>query len=109
EKLKFEDNVPEPQIGRNTVLIGAVLLYVGRLAPPAILSSSAMVSDGISSVAAARFSRRWPTDDVPGMRSMLGARCRSHASATCIGVARREAAAALSSADCSGENPPSGK
>src|SRR4029077_5277286 len=86
-----------------------VLLYVGRPAALAIWSSSTMVSGGSSSVAAARFSRRWPTDDVPGMRSTLGARLSSHASATCIGVAPREAAAALSSADCSGENPPSGK
>jgi len=51
-----------------------VLPYVARLAAPAILSSSAIVSAGTSNVAAARFSRRWPIDDVPGMRSMFGAR-----------------------------------
>ena len=51
--------------------------------------SSASVSSGSASSAAARFSRRWSSDDVPGISRMLGARCSSQASATCIGVAPR--------------------
>src|ERR1700756_4802650 len=58
----------------DTFVWHVVLLYVGRPAALAIRSSSAMVSGGSSRVAAARFSRRWPIDDVPGIRSMLGAR-----------------------------------
>ena len=40
---------------------------------------------------------------------MLGERCSSHASATCIGVAPSRSATADSVDDCSGVNPPSGK
>jgi hypothetical protein len=74
-----------------------------------MLSRSARASFGNSRFAAARFSRRCFVDDVPGMRRMFGDRCRSHASATCMGVALSEAAIASSFDDCSGENPPSGK
>jgi len=58
---------------------------------------------------AARFSRKCPTDEVPGISKIFGDRCNSQASATCIGVAPNRSAISLSSVDCSGENPPSGK
>ena len=47
--------------------------------------SSASISSGNFSSADARFSRRWSSDDVPGISKMLGARDSSQASATCIG------------------------
>ena len=72
-------------------------------------SSSVRTSGGSVNRPAARFSRRWVSDDVPGISRMLGARCSSHASATCIGVAPRDAATSFSTDDCSGVNPPSGK
>jgi len=72
-------------------------------------SSCAMTSGASLSLATLRFSRRCSTDDVPGISSMLGDRWSSHASATCMGVASSDAATSLSSDDCSGENPPSGK
>jgi len=50
--------------------VSVILVY---LVAPAIRSSSAIVSCKSSSVAAPRFSRRWPIDDAPGMRRMLGA------------------------------------
>ena len=37
--------------------------------------------------AAATFSSRWATEPVPGIGSITGERCSSHASATCAGVA----------------------
>ena len=74
-----------------------------------IESRSAIISEGSCSVAALRFSRRCSTEDVPGISRMLGERCRSHASATCMGVACNDAAAASSADDCNGVNPPSGK
>ena len=40
---------------------------------------------------------------------MLGARCSSQASATCIGVAPSRAATSDNVEDCNGVNPPSGK
>src|SRR5258707_434174 len=49
-------------------------------------SSAATASSGRSSSAAARFSRRCVTEEVPGIGRMLGARRSSQASATCIGV-----------------------
>src|SRR5215472_7956209 len=64
---------------------------------------------GICSEEALRFSRRWSGEDVPGISSMLGERWRSQASAICMGVACSDAATALSSDDCSGVKPPSGK
>ena len=60
-------------------------------------------------VAAARFSCRWSRDEVPGMSRMLGARRRSQASATCIGVALSRVATSDSAVDCNGVKPPSGK
>src|SRR4051795_10580094 len=54
---------------------------------PAIASSSFNASGGSARPAPATFSRRWSTDDVPGISRMFGERCRSHASATDIGVA----------------------
>src|SRR4029077_6893188 len=80
-----------------------------RLEPPPIESSSATISRGSFSLVALRFSRRCPTEDVPGISKMLGDRCRSHASATCIGVLCSDAAVASSFEDCNGVNPPSGK
>jgi hypothetical protein len=41
---------------------------------PPIESRSAMISGGSRSVAALRFSRRCPTEDVPGINRMLGER-----------------------------------
>ena len=46
-----------------------------------------MASGGSPMPAPSTFSRRWATDDVPGMRSVVGERCRSQASAICNGVA----------------------
>ena len=51
------------------------------------------ITFGVSfSVAAAKFSRKCPTEDVPGMSNTFGARWSSHARATCIGVTPRRAA-----------------
>jgi len=47
-----------------------------------IVSSLSIIFGESCSFAAARFSRRWPIEDVPGMRRMFGERWRSHASAT---------------------------
>ena len=80
-----------------------------RLAPAPILSSAMTSSSGKSSAAAARFSRRWAMDDVPGISRILGARRSSQASATCIGVARRRLATSVRIDDCNGVKPPSGK
>ena len=78
-------------------------------APAAIRSSDAIeLLDNVKSTAA-RFSRRCSTDDVPGISRMLGARCSSHASATCIGVAPSSFATSDSAVDCSGVKPPTGK
>ena len=71
--------------------------------------SSLRIQGGNSISALARFSRRCSRDDVPGISSMLGERCKSHASAVCMTVAPSCAAAFESVADCSGVNPPSGK
>ena len=79
------------------------------LAGSPIESRLAIVSGGSCSVAALRFSRRCSTEDVPGISRMLDARWRSHASATCMGVASSDVAAASSVEDCKGVNPPSGK
>jgi hypothetical protein len=79
------------------------------VADASIASSSATVSGSSVSAALATFARRCATDEVPGISSRLGDRCSSQPSATCIGVAPSRAATALSSSDCSGENPPSGK
>ena len=57
------------------------------LALAAIPSSVVTICGVRVSFAAARFSRRCPTDDVPGISRIFGDRCSSHASATCIGVA----------------------
>ena len=59
--------------------------------------------------AAAKFSRRWATDDVPGISSTLGERWSSQAKATCIGVAPRRLATFDNVEDCSGVKPPKGK
>jgi hypothetical protein len=60
-------------------------------------------------VAAAMFSRRWASDDVPGMGRIFGACCSSQASATCMRVAPSRCATLESVADCKGDVPPSGK
>ena len=60
-------------------------------------------------LAAWRFSRRWVSDEVPGMRRMLGERWRSQACATCIGHESRDYATSLSFSDCNGVKPPRGK
>jgi len=78
------------------------------LGEPTAFSSSSTSGESVTP-ADARFSRRWLTDDVPGISRILGARCRSHASATCIGVAPSRAATPESVEDCSGVKPPSGK
>jgi hypothetical protein len=44
-------------------------------------------SGGRRRSAAAVFSRRWATDEVPGMTTLVGERWRSQARATCCGVA----------------------
>src|SRR6516225_9472498 len=75
----------------------------------AIALSSAIACGGSSNAAAARFSRRWFVEDVPGISRMLGERSRSQASATCIGVAFKDAATRSSPDDCNGVNPPHGK
>jgi hypothetical protein len=72
-------------------------------------SSAASASGGSFSSAAARFSRKCATDGVPGMSRTFAARCRSHASATCMGVISRRFATPDRAEDCSGVKPPSGK
>jgi pyridoxine 4-dehydrogenase len=47
--------------------------------------------------------------EVPGISRMLGERCNSHASATCIEVAPRRPATSDSVVDCNGVKPPNGK
>jgi hypothetical protein len=69
--------------------IGRQLEPLG-LAPGAVVPipfSSVIASSGKLSSTDARFARRCATDDVPGIRRMLGPRRSNHASATCIGVA----------------------
>ena len=68
------DSLISPGDQGDALVVHDVLLYIVRLEALAIWSSWAMVPGGSSSVAAARFSRRWPIDDVPGMRSIFGAR-----------------------------------
>ncbi len=72
------------------------------------LYPASSVSDRIN-CAACRFSRRCASDDVPGISKMLGERCKSQASATCIGVASTDSAILDNSDDWIGVNPPSGK
>ena len=74
----------------------------------AILFNSANVSGESVSCAAARFSRRCASEDVPGINNIFGERCSSHASATCIGVFPRRVATDASVEDCNGVKPPSG-
>ena len=92
------------------------LLQARAIAYAALLfatpSSSLSTSSGRSNSAAARFSRKCATGDVPGMSRMFGARCNSQASATCIGVLPRRAATFDRIDDCnfrrnagSGANP----
>ncbi len=57
----------------------------------------------------ARFSRRWLTDEVPGISRILGDWCSSQASATCIGVAPSAPAISASAVDWIGETHPAGK
>jgi len=47
----------------------------------AIPSSSTMVSGESVTCQAARFSRRWATEEVPGISRILGDRCSNHAKA----------------------------
>src|SRR6516164_5061732 len=75
----------------------------------AIPPNSARICGDRVNCPAARFSRRWATDDVPGISRMLGERCSSHASATCIGVPPSRPATSDRVDDCSGVTPPSGK
>jgi hypothetical protein len=75
----------------------------------AIRSSTATMSRVSSRLAAARFSRRCATDEVPGINRMLGARWSSHARATCIGETESPLATSDSTVDCNGVKPPSGK
>ena len=72
-------------------------------------SSSANVSGESVNRAAAKFSRRCATEDVPGINRIFGDRCSSQASATCIGVVRSRSATVDRVDDCSGVKPPSGK
>jgi len=53
--------------------------------------------------AAATFSLKCSTDDVPGMSRMLGERCSSQAKATAIEVVSKRAATLDNVLDCSGE------
>src|SRR5712691_13170407 len=55
------------------------------------------------------FSRRWATDEVPGISIMFGECCSSQDWATAIGVAPSRLATDSSTSDCSGEKLPSGK
>ena len=55
------------------------------------------------------FSRRWATDEVPGISKMFGECCSSQDWETADGVATSRLATDSSTSDCSGEKPPSGK
>src|SRR5262249_18617874 len=81
----------------------------GASAVAAIPSNSSRTCGESVSCPAARFSRRWATDDVPGISRMLGERCSNHASATCIGVTPSRPATSDKADYCSGGNPPTAK
>ncbi len=70
----------------------------------AAASTAAHSSLPISSAAAATFSSRCATFDVPGIGSITGERCSSHTSESCETVAECRAAnsASASAAGCSG-------
>ena len=75
----------------------------------AIPLSWSIASSGNAQFAAARFSRKWASDEVPGISSTFGDRRSNQASATCIGDAPSRAATSDKVVDCSGVKPPSGK
>src|SRR5690606_18397124 len=97
-----------PTVHLATCIVGPVSASAtGQFTPyPPILSSVASTSSDNSSSAAAIFSRRCVTDDVPGINRIFGDRRSSHASATCMGVAFRLAATSDSVDDCNGVKPP---
>lgn len=65
-------------------------------------SSSAIASSGNSRLAAAMFSRRCATDDVPGISTVVADRRNNQASATCCALAPSRAATLVSvSPSCS--------
>lgn len=65
-------------------------------AAPSVMSSSSLNTDCANArSAAARFSFKCASEDVPGISKMFGARCSNHTSAACIGVARSRFATAL--------------
>ncbi|GAA3413884.1 hypothetical protein [Streptosporangium vulgare] len=78
---------------------------------PPIASSSLRTSAGSSIPAPATFSRRWATDDVPGMRGRWASGAAARPSGDLEGVARTssEATPGLRTPDCRGVNPPRGK
>jgi hypothetical protein len=63
----------------------------GRAHEAIPFSSLSSCSERVSA-AAVTFSRRWATDDVPGMSKMFGERLSSHARATAIGLVLRRVA-----------------
>src|SRR6266481_7873047 len=65
-----------------------------------MVSNSPSSSSGMDSDAPATFSRRWATDEVPGISKMFGDRCRSHARATAMRGAPRRSATEESVSDC---------
>ena len=75
----------------------------------AMVSSADTSESERTNAAAATFSWRCATDEVPGMSRMFGDRWSSQAKATAMGGAPTRAATDSSVSDCSGENPPSGK
>jgi len=57
----------------------------------------------------AKFSRKWVSDEVPGIKRMLGERWCNQAKATCMGVVPKRSATSDKVEDCRGVKPPSGK
>jgi hypothetical protein len=72
-------------------------------------SATATASADRTRSAAAAFSRRWATEEVPGIRTVVAEPCSSQARATCCGEASRRAARLVSVPDWSGVKPPKGK
>ena len=108
ERARTEPEVTPP------VASGLALITVrtGGGSVPVVVGSTGFGTSGalvVPPAAPATFSCRWSSDDVPGISSMLGERCSSHASATDITVAPSSSATVDSADDWSGVNPPSGK
>ena len=74
-----------------------------------MLSSKAMISGDIEIAAACMFCRRCSTEEVPGMRRMLGERCRQPRQRRLHGRGTHSLGRLVSVLDWRGVKPPRGK